>query len=254
MPVFSPKAEREAIQRIAADPLSKEADDARKLLVEANLRLVVRLARRYQPCGPELSDLVQEGNLALIKAAQQFDPQRSQHFKPFATRRVCWALYNTVKEYLQERHLQEPKMEPIYPLRARVLKALAHHAIDEQALVFDLPEERFISLDVLLEEKDTDECLTDDRFSAHAYYDEETDPSEIFLALERGTCLAACLQSLTPRERLVLTHRYLLEISQTLEEVGKVLRATSARVRQLEERGIQKVRHPRLSRTLHSLL
>lgn len=254
MPVLSFKAEQETLQQIALAPASAEADAARKLLIEANLYLVVRLARRYQPFGVALADLIQEGNLALTKAAQQFDPRRSSHFKPFATQRVSWALYRVVEEHLRERHLLEPNMEPIHPLRAQVLKALAHNAIDEQALAFDLPEERFFSLTALLEETDTDIAFPNERSSAHAVCCEELVPDECYLAQERSTEIAVSLQTLTLQERLVLTHRYLLDIAQTLEEVGRALGVSRERVRQIEERGIRKLRHPRTSRALRSLL
>jgi RNA polymerase primary sigma factor len=254
MPVLSLKAEQEALQQIASTPDSTEADAARTLLIEANLCLVVRLARRYQPFGLALADLVQEGNLALTKAARQFDPQRSSHFKPFATQRVCWALYRVVEEHLCERHLLEPNMKSIHPLRAQVLKALAHNAIDEQALVFDLPEERFFSLTALLEETDTDIAFPDERSSIHAVCCNETTPEEQYLAQEQSREIATCLQTLTMKERLVLTQRYLLDIAQTLEEVGRTLGVSRERVRQLEERGIRKMRHPSNSRILRSLL
>jgi RNA polymerase sigma factor (sigma-70 family) len=254
MPVLTFKAEQEALQHIATNPDSPEADAARALLIEAHLCLVVHLARRYQPFGLELSELVQEGNVALVKAAKQFDPQRSSHFKPFATQRVCWALYRVVEEHLRERHLLEPNMEPIHPLRAQVLKALAHHAIDEQALVFDLPEERFFSLSALLDETDTDTVFSDERSCAHLLCTSEAAPEEHYLAQERGTEIATCLQTLTTRERLVLIHRYLLDIAQTLEEVGRTLGVSREWVRQLEKRGLQKMRHPRTSRILSTLL
>ena len=254
MPILSLKEEQEVVQQIAAAPDSAEAHAARTLLIEANLRLVVRVACRYQPFCEALADLVQEGNLALIKAAHQFDPLRSPHFKPFATRRVCWALYRVVEEHLREKHLLESNMEPIYPLRAQTLKALAHNAIDEQAVVFDLPEERFVSLNLLLEEEDTDISLTDERSFDHTCSYEEMVPEEIYLAQERGREIAVCLQSLTMKERLVLTHRYLLDSAQTLEEVGRTLGISRERVRQLEQRGVQKMRHPRNSRILRSLL
>jgi RNA polymerase primary sigma factor len=137
-----------------------------------------------------------------------------------------------------------------------VLKALAHNAIDEQALVFDLPQERFISLTVLLEENDADPSFRDERSSRLACCNDHTvsAPEEFFISQERGIWIAACLRTLTMKERLVLIHRYLLDISQTLEEVGRVLGVTRERVRQLEVRGIQKLRHPRISKTLRSLL
>jgi RNA polymerase primary sigma factor len=257
IPVLSLKAEQELVQQLATDGSSKKAEAARTRLVEANLRLVVRIARRYQPFGIALADLIQEGNLALLKAMGQFDPQRSTHFRAFATRRVCWTLYRIVEEHLRERHILESDRVSIHPLSPQVLKALAHNAIDEQALVFELPQERFISLTVLLEEADADLGLEDERLSLPTYCCNAhtvSAPEEFFIAQERGIWIAACLRTLTMKERLVLIHRYLLDISQTLEEVGRVLGVTRERVRQLEVRGIQKMRHPRLSKTLRSLL
>jgi RNA polymerase sigma factor (sigma-70 family) len=254
VPDLSLKEEQDLLQQIAADPCSQETNDARKRLIEGNLRLVVRLACRYQPSGLELSDLIQDGNLALVQATQEFDPGRNQHFRLFITRRIGWALSQKARAFLYERHILEPGYEPFHPLRAPILKALAHDAIDEQALAFEFPEERFVSLDVLLKEVDTNALLTDDLSPNRLFSSDEETPDEAYLARERGMDLAYRLQSLTPKERLVLTYRYLLGVSLSLEEVGKVLGISRERVRQLEEQGIQKMRHPRISRTLRHLL
>jgi RNA polymerase primary sigma factor len=259
MPVLTLKAEQKVIQQIAAAPDSAEATAARTLLIEANLRMVVRLARCYQPFGPELADLVQEGNLALTRAAQKFAPQPGQRFGPFASRAVCWGLLRLVIEHLREKHLGEADAatEPLHPLSARVHKALLRNAIDEQALVFDLPEERCISLDLLLAEADTDACLSDDRSFDHTFCCDESNessPDERYLVQERREVIAACLGQLTKKERLVLTHRFLLDGPQTLEGVGRTLRMTRELVRLTELRGLRKLRHPHFSKILCSLL
>jgi RNA polymerase sigma factor (sigma-70 family) len=259
MPVLTLKAEQKVIQQIAAAPDSAEANAARTLLIEANLRMVVRLARCYQPFGPELADLVQEGNLALTRAAQKFAPQPGQRFGPFASRAVCWGLLRLVIDHLREKHLWEADAatEPLHPLSARVHKALLRNAIDEQALVFDLPEERFISLDILLAEIETDACLSDDRSFDHTFCRDESNesaPDERSLAQERREVIAACLRQLTKKERLVLTHRFLLDGPQTLEGAGRTLRMTRELVRLTELRGLRKLRHPHFSKILCSLL
>ncbi len=259
MPALSPRAEQEVIQQIAADPNSTEADTARNQLIEANLHLVVRLARRYHPFGPEFADLIQEGNVALIKAAQHFDPVRSPHFKLFATRRVCWALSRVVRDHLRENHLIDPEgeMEPISPLRAAVVKALAHNAIDEQALVLDLPDERCSSLDVLLGEADTDHPLSDggspDDTCCHETSN-ESNPDESYVILERTALVSACLGTLTTKERLVLTHHYLTDPVQSLEAIGRTLSLTGEHVRKIELRALRKLRHPHCAKILCSLL
>jgi RNA polymerase sigma factor (sigma-70 family) len=250
IPPLSFKEEQEEIQRIAAAPDSREADAARKRLIEAHLRLVVRLAHRYQPFGVELADLIQEGNLALTTAAHTFNP-RQKSFKAFATRRISRTLYRMVTAHIRENHLVEHGLElSIHPLRTQLLKALAYNAIDEQVLVFDLPEERLFSLTALLDEADTDFALSDDRSSDYTFCYDEMTPEAHYLAQERSTIIAACLHQLTMKERLVLTHRYLLGIAQTLEEVGRILGISRERVRQIEERGIRKMRHPRILRSL----
>ena len=149
LPVFSPEEEQAMVQRIAIDPHSREADAARAQLISSNLRLVVGLARSYQPFGVELADLVQEGNLALIQVAQQFDPQRHPHFRPLAKRCVCLALYHITKEhqaYLSEHHLFKPDHEALSSLRTHVLQALVHHVIDGQTPIFGSVEEDAVSL------------------------------------------------------------------------------------------------------------
>jgi RNA polymerase primary sigma factor len=259
LPALSPRAELEVVQHIAAHPTSAEADTARNQLIEANLRLVVRLARRYHPFGPEFADLIQEGNVALIKAAQHFDPVRSPHFKLFATRRVCWALSRVVREHLRENHLIDPEgeMEPISPLKAAVVKALAHNAIDEQALVLDLPDERCISLDVLLAEADTDHPLSSDCFPNNTCCHEtsnESNPDESYVTQERAALVSACLGTLTTKERLGLAHRYLKDPVQSLDALGQTLCITREHVREIELRALRKLRHPHCAKILCSLL
>ncbi len=250
MPALSLEAEREAVQQIAIAPNSAEAAAARTRLIEGNLHLVMRLARRYEPSGVELADLIQEGNLALTRAAHRFDPQRSPLFRPFAIHLVYWALYSVVNAHLTERYLSESETEPIRPLRASVLKALAHNAIDEQAVVFDLPEERFVSLTVLLEAIDDEAFSPDNLSSIHQSLSEEAVAETLYLAQEQSRALAAWLQKLTTKERFVLTCSYLLDIVQTREEVARTLHVTREHVREIEQRCLRKMRHPHLARML----
>ena len=248
MPVLSLKAEQNVVQQIAAAPDSVEAGMARTLLIEANLRLVVCLASCYQSYGLELADLVQEGNLALTQAAHHFDPQRSPRFGLLAAQAVYWALSHVVIKHLRAKHLLEAyaEREPLHPLSAQVHKALKCNAIDEQAVAFNLPEVRFLSLDVLLAGAESDSSLSDDCSSGRTCcYDEsgESVPDECSIVQEQAILIAASLQCLTMRERLVLTLRYLLDRPQTLEEVGWTLGVTGKYVRQIEEWSLGKVRY-----------
>jgi RNA polymerase sigma factor (sigma-70 family) len=210
----------------------------------------VHFARRCQPLGLELADLVQEGNLALTRAAHRFDPQRGQRFRPFASRAIHRAFFRVVVAHLRENHLVETdeKIESIAPLSIREQKALMRYEMDEQAVVFDLPEERFTSLDVLLAEADTGSLLPDDRSSScMCCYEKRKEllPDESMLAQEQDALMIACLQLLPKRERLVLIHRYLLGTTLTLEEVARTLHLTRALVCEIEQRALWRLRHPR---------
>jgi RNA polymerase primary sigma factor len=260
IPALSLAEEREIIRRIAAEPRSEEVKDARRRLIEGNLRLVVRLARRYQPFGLPLLDLIQEGNLALVSAVHRFDPGRGQHFRVFATRTVFLALRHMVEVHLRERHLLEMDPVAISPLSAQTFKALMRNDLDEEAAVFDLPEERLSSLDALLAEMDRDDRLHDNMLTSRHYnkIENATQGSEDSMAAqERSMVVAACLQSLSHREREVVLLRFGCfgqSYPRTLEEVGRILRLSPERVRQIEERAIRKLRHPSCSRRLREVL
>jgi RNA polymerase primary sigma factor len=260
IPALSLTEEQEHLRRIAAHPRSKEAQDARTRLIEGNLRLVLRIARRYQPFGLPLLDLIQEGNLALVSAVQRFDPGRGQYFRVFATRAVCLALRHMVEVHLREHHLLEMDVVSISPLSAQTFKALMRNDLDEEAAVFDLPEERLYSLDALLAEMDRDDWLPDNMLTSRHYnkIEDATPGSEDSVAAqERSMVVAACLQSLSHREREVVLLRFGCfgqGYPQTLEEVGRILRLSRERVRQIEERAIRKLRHPSCSRRLREVL
>jgi RNA polymerase primary sigma factor len=260
IPALSLTEEQGHIQRIAAHPRSKEAEDARTRLIEGNLRLVLRLARRYQPFGLSLPDLIQEGNLALVSAVQRFDPGRGQPFRAFVTRAVYWALHHMVEVHLREHHLLKMDVVSISPLGAQTFKAITRNDLDEEAAVFDLPEERLYSLDALLAEMDRDDWLPDNMLTSRHYerIENAAPGSEDHMAVqERSRVVAACLQSLSHREREVVLLRFGCfgqGYPRTLEEVGRILRLSGERVRQIQDRAIRKLRHPSCSRRLREVL
>ncbi len=259
VPALSLAEEKACLEQIAANPGSKEAEEARHRLIEGNLHLVLRLARRYQPFGLPLPDLIQEGNLALVSAAQRFNTRRGRPFRAFATRAVYQALWHMVEGHLRERHLLEMGEVSISPLSAQTFKALMRNDLDEEAAVFDLPEERLCSLDALLAEMDIDDPLPDDLLSSH-HYDRikkgMPEPEDHLLARERSMTVTTFLEGLTRRESEVVRLRFGLvnDHDHTLEEVGRILRVTRETVRQTEERAIRKLRHPSCSRRLREVL
>jgi len=189
MPRLSHEEIQEVVQQIATH--STSADAARNLLIEAHLRLVVRLAVRYAPLGPALADLIAEGNLALTRASRRFDPHVQRDFRQFAMSRVGQALRSLCAEHQHVHRLVE--MEPNRPTLASLREAF---------------QERFVSLDRVQE-------ISDDCISAH-----QTDPERAFLAALRRTCLESVLQTLTEQERNVMNYRFLLD-EQTLEAEGR---------------------------------
>lgn len=248
IPTLSPKEEQALLQQIVQHPDSKEANDARSLLIESSLHLVVRIAERYPLAADTFADAIQEGNLALIQAAHQFDPQGRKSFRAFVTQRVTRAIRRVVQQHLREKHVVAYEEELSGSSGAHVLQALAHHAFDEHSL-FELTNERFVSLPDVFDERDDDHPLF-----GHALESEDDSPEEQYLVQEQRYLLESCLQTLTTKECLVLTYRYVAGTARTLEEVGSLLGLSREQVRRIEQRGLQTLRHPRYSCLLSRLL
>lgn len=258
-PMLSLQEEKDIVQQIAIAPHSAQAEAARTFLVEAHLRLVVHLAHRYQLFGLALADLVQEGNIALMKAAQQFDPQRCHSFRGFARQRITWRFYRVIEKHLREHHILDPEtsIESIYPLRTALVKALTHATMEEQAVSADLPAPRCVSLDLLQNAEDRETVCPENDNPLRILWESEkrnANPDTIYLAQEQCICIAFCLAALTTRERFVLTRRFLLDEKQTLEQIGRTLGVTREMVRQIEKRSLKKLRHPRLAEILRHVL
>jgi RNA polymerase primary sigma factor len=239
--------EIELAQRAAAGD-----DLARRKLIESNLRLVIAIARRYTSTGVPLIDLIQEGNLGLMRAAEKFDYQRGCHFGTYATWWIRQAVSRAAGEQSRLIHLPEhvaTRLRKVRRIAAQLSQENGLDPLPEQiaaACKFDVNEvvdllgviEQPVSLDAPVDE--------DARYSLADTLEDSTTPTPSDTASQHllGEELHRALALLTPRERSVITLRYGIGDgrSRTLLEVGKELGISRERVRQLEVVALMKLR------------
>ena len=257
------KAEiREEIKTLQRD-VDKGAD-AKKRLAEANLRLVVSIAKRYVGRGMLFLDLIQEGNLGLIKAVEKFDYKKGYKFSTYATWWIRQAITRAIADQARTIRIPVHMVETINKLirvSRQLLQELGREPSPEEiAKVMNMPVERVreilkisqepVSLETPIgEEEDSHlgDFIKDDNVPVPA------DAAAFTLLKEQ---LEEVLGTLTEREQKVLTLRFGLEDgrARTLEEVGKEFNVTRERIRQIEAKALRKLRHPSRSRKLKDYL
>ena len=238
--------------------------DAKKQLISANLRLVVSLARHYVGRGMQLLDLIQEGNLGLIKAAEKFDYTRGYKFSTCATWWIRQAISRAIADQARTIRIPVHMVEHVNRLM-RVRRELT------QELTRD-PTTEEIAQRMNLSVKRVEEliCLTSEPRSIDAPVGEEEDsrfgdfiadetsqsPEEAASMSMMKEQLSSVLDTLTPREQQVLILRFGLDDGRmrTLEEVGAYFNVTRERIRQIEAKALRKLRHPSRGRLLSGYL
>ena len=245
-PLLTPAEERELARR------KDEGDEqARRRLVESNLRLVMSITRKYTKAGVPLLDLIQEGNLGLIRAVEKFDYKLGFKLSTYATWWIRQAITRALAD--QGRTIRLPAQvaeQARRVLRARrVLTQKLNRAptIDELAAESELPAERVAELLQLVEDPVSLETPVGDGESVYGDLLEDTvseRPDDVTDLNFRGEELRRALARLSPRMRRVLVSRYGLAGGKpaTLEEVGAELGVTRERVRQLETRALRELR------------